>query len=132
MLCVFFRPRTCGILGPQPGIEPATPALESEVLTTGPPGKSQDPAINIIKTFLNIMANSWTAINLEAVQSTPVDLTTFRKLFSPLSQNPSVLPPPLWSSPVRSYRTNLVPLPQDNFSTLWASEGSGNSMNLLL
>ena len=30
----------CGILARQPGIEPATPTLEGEVLTTGPPGKS--------------------------------------------------------------------------------------------
>ena len=124
MLWVFFSPRACGILGPRPGIEPATPALESEVLTTGPPGKSQDPAINIIKTFLGIMANSWTAINLEAVQSTPVDLMIFSKLFPPCSQNPRVLPPSLWSSPVRSCKTNLAPLPQDNFSTLRPPEGS--------
>ena len=30
----------CGILVPQPGIEPESPALEGEVLTTRPPGKS--------------------------------------------------------------------------------------------
>ena len=30
-----------GILAPQPGIEPAPPALEGEVLTTGPPGKAR-------------------------------------------------------------------------------------------
>ena len=29
-----------GDLSPQPGIEPATLALEGEALTTGPPGKS--------------------------------------------------------------------------------------------
>ena len=29
-----------GIFAPRPGIEPAAPALEGEVLTTGPPGKS--------------------------------------------------------------------------------------------
>ena len=29
-----------GILAPQPGIEPTPPALEGEVLTTGPGGKS--------------------------------------------------------------------------------------------
>ena len=34
----FFGHGACGILVPQPGIEP--PALEGEVLTTGPPGKS--------------------------------------------------------------------------------------------
>ena len=35
-------PATCGILVPRPGIEPASPALEGEFLTTGPPGKSQE------------------------------------------------------------------------------------------
>ena len=30
----------CVILAPRPGIEPAPPALEGEVITTGPPGKS--------------------------------------------------------------------------------------------
>ena len=30
----------CGILAPWPGIEPAPPAVEGEVLTTGLPGKS--------------------------------------------------------------------------------------------
>ena len=36
----IFGHETRGILAPQPGIEPARPALESEVLTTGLPGKS--------------------------------------------------------------------------------------------
>ena len=36
----FFGPKPCGILAPGPGIEPALPALEPEVLTTGPPGES--------------------------------------------------------------------------------------------
>ena len=31
----------CGILIPQPGVEPESPALQSESLTTGPAGKSQ-------------------------------------------------------------------------------------------
>ena len=37
---LVFGRKACGILAPQPGIEPAPPALEGEVLTTGPPGKS--------------------------------------------------------------------------------------------
>ena len=37
----FFDPEACGILAPQPGIEPESPALQGEVLTTGPPRKSQ-------------------------------------------------------------------------------------------
>ena len=36
----FFGCEACGILAPQPGIESRPPALEGEVLTTGPPGKS--------------------------------------------------------------------------------------------
>ena len=37
-----FGCEACGILAPRPGIEPAPPALEGEVPTTGPPGKSQE------------------------------------------------------------------------------------------
>ena len=36
----FLGHRAYGILAPRPGIEPAPPALEGEVLTTGPAGKS--------------------------------------------------------------------------------------------
>ena len=36
----FFGREACGLLAPWPGIEPARSALEGEVLTTGPPGKS--------------------------------------------------------------------------------------------
>ena len=36
----FFGRDACGILVPRPGIKPAPPALEGEVLTTEPPGKS--------------------------------------------------------------------------------------------
>ena len=37
---VFFGLEACGILTPQPGIEPTPPALEGEVLTPGPSGKT--------------------------------------------------------------------------------------------
>ena len=36
----FFVREACGILAPRPGVEPAPPALEGEVLITGLPGKS--------------------------------------------------------------------------------------------
>ena len=35
----FFDCKACGILASRPGIEPAAPAMEGEVLTTGPPEK---------------------------------------------------------------------------------------------
>ena len=37
---LFFGPKACGIFAPWPGIEPVTPALEDEVLTTGALGRS--------------------------------------------------------------------------------------------
>ena len=37
----FFGPEACGILAPQPRIEPAPPALEGEILTTGPEGSPE-------------------------------------------------------------------------------------------
>ena len=37
----FWPPRGVWDLAPQPGIEPAHPALEGRVSTTGPPGKPQ-------------------------------------------------------------------------------------------
>ena len=48
MLC-FFGPETCGILVPQPGIKPSPSALEGNVLTTGPRGKS---LIFLIRTLV--------------------------------------------------------------------------------
>ena len=36
----FFGQEACGILASQTGLEPALPALEGEMLTTGPPRKS--------------------------------------------------------------------------------------------
>ena len=44
---LVFGCKVYGILAPWPGIEPAPLALEGEVLTTGPPGKSLN------KHFLN-------------------------------------------------------------------------------
>ena len=40
VLCFgFLAMEICGILDSWPGIEPTLPALEGELLTTGPPGK---------------------------------------------------------------------------------------------
>ena len=38
----FFGQEACGILGPRPGIEPAAPALEGDVLTSGPAGQAPE------------------------------------------------------------------------------------------
>ena len=40
MFC-FFGPEAYRILASRPGIEPAAPALEGKILTSGPLGKSQ-------------------------------------------------------------------------------------------
>ena len=46
----FFGCEACGILVLWPGIKPAPPALEGEVLTAGPPGKSQNSASLMVPT----------------------------------------------------------------------------------
>ena len=46
-------PAACGILVPQPGLEPASPALQDGFLTTGPPGKSPR------NTFLTALLHHW-------------------------------------------------------------------------
>ena len=52
----FFVSEACDILAPQPGIEPAPPALEGEVLTTGPPGKFPPPHTLVL--FLLLLSSS--------------------------------------------------------------------------
>ena len=42
ILLLFYVREACGISAPRPGIKPAPPALEGEVLTTGPPETSLD------------------------------------------------------------------------------------------
>ena len=49
---LFFGCEACGILAPQPGMEPAPPALEGKVLTTGPPAKSPASCFNTENKYL--------------------------------------------------------------------------------
>ena len=44
MFWLFSGQEACAIVARQPGIEPVPPAVEGEVLTTGPPGKSLTPS----------------------------------------------------------------------------------------
>ena len=46
-----FGCEACGISASRPGMEPVPPALEDEVLTTGPPGKSLDG--DLLVDYLN-------------------------------------------------------------------------------
>lgn len=46
--CKFSCPVAYGISDPQPGVEPASPALQGRVLATGPPWKSLD--VNFLNT----------------------------------------------------------------------------------
>ena len=45
---ISFGHKACGILVPQPGMEPTPPTLESKVLTTGLPGKSRDDGFCVV------------------------------------------------------------------------------------
>ena len=48
--CLVFGWEACGISAPWPGIEPVTPALESEILTIGPPGKPYEGPLLAMST----------------------------------------------------------------------------------
>ena len=52
--CFVFGHKAYVILTPQPGIKPAPPALEGEVLTTGPPGKPPVYFLKEIESCLDI------------------------------------------------------------------------------
>ena len=46
VLCYgFLSTRHMGIMAPGPGIKPTPPSLEGGVLTTGPPGRSQQGSL---------------------------------------------------------------------------------------
>ena len=63
----LFGCKTCGISAPWPRIEPALPALEGKVSTTGPPGKSLESELLIflwdcekhVHSELDILFSSW-------------------------------------------------------------------------
>ena len=68
LLFVFwgFGHEACGILASQPEVEPAAPALGSIAVTTGPPGKSQDPSILQVKNK-RFPKHWWFAQNAKAL-----------------------------------------------------------------
>ena len=55
---VFFGQETHGILVSWPGMEPAHPALEGEILTTGPIGN----ALILFQLFVHISFCQWEAL----------------------------------------------------------------------
>ena len=66
----FFGCEACGILAPWPGIEPVPPALEGEVLTTGPLRKSPKSLLYTIGPGIEIqreqMVQYWLAATAAA------------------------------------------------------------------
>ena len=52
LACRLSCPVACGILVPQPGIKPMSPALEGGFLITGPPGESQEYFLHMRKLRL--------------------------------------------------------------------------------
>ena len=65
-------PMACGILVPQPGIEPAPPTLEGRFLTTGPPGKSL--IVSLAMPFFPVSAQScWPPSSLLRHRNSVID-----------------------------------------------------------
>ena len=66
----FSGQQACGILAPWPGIVLSPPALEGKILTTGPPGKSQQfTFFFFFQQFIFLIGINW-AIFLQPVGST--------------------------------------------------------------
>ena len=68
-----FGLEACGILAPCPGIEPALSVLEGGVLTTGPPGKSPQWILILIR-----LGNHWALPTLGHTQVTPAGKRFFK------------------------------------------------------
>ena len=58
-ILVFWPPVACGILAPQPGIEPAPPTLEGEFSTIEPQGTSQYVTFILLKKCLILKSKSY-------------------------------------------------------------------------
>ena len=71
----FFGLKGCGILAPQPGIEPESPALEGGFLTTGSPGKLR------IHYFLMAPGSPWCGFAI----TIPLSWAHFFWLFFPMT-----------------------------------------------
>ena len=59
-------PEICGILVPQPGMKPMSPALEGRILTTGPPGKSWHMLLKV-RMYAHkyyLMKKTWQLVHL--------------------------------------------------------------------
>ena len=79
LFCFFFGREACGILVPQPGVEPASSALGGGVLIAGAPGKSP----NIFsKVQTRQKGVTQTSVTLSNIPSTPSQLTIDKKLNS--------------------------------------------------
>ena len=58
VVCELSCPTTCGIIVPQSGIEPTSPGLQGEFLTTEPPGKSWAFVFYSVGLYIYLCVNS--------------------------------------------------------------------------
>ena len=54
----IFDYEVCGILVPRPEVEPATPALEGQILTPGAPGESFNHFLTFFRGFGMVTAGN--------------------------------------------------------------------------
>lgn len=73
----FFGPEVCEIPAPTPGIKPTHPALEGQVLTTGPPG---NPSTYLFRSMS--FPCSWASISC-LITSPMVSIISWAGLRSP-------------------------------------------------
>ena len=70
----FFGREVCGILAPQPGMEPVLSALEGNVLTSGLPGKSLSGLFQVLRLspepLLPLFNPTWSLLLVVKMQTT--------------------------------------------------------------
>ena len=80
---LVFWLKACGILAPQPGNKPTSPALEGKVFTIGPPGKSRHDFIFSHSLLYSKLQTHWTSIFLNVSHS---DIFSGFDMLSPLPE----------------------------------------------
>ena len=78
-----FGPQACGILAPQPGVKPISPALEGEVSPTGPPRNSPEVLLicqnfHIFFTYFIVESFRLTGFYLYYILKMPINFHWFR------------------------------------------------------
>ena len=73
----------CGILVPQPGMEPVSSALQGRFLTTGPPRKSQSLDLSVLFERWSLQSQKNSSVLLPSSNPLPINFFFLSQLLTP-------------------------------------------------